>query len=448
MRLTEIHAALDGLSLRPSKGLGQNFLHDGNLARAIAAAAIPTPVPFALEIGPGLGSLTRPLLERCENLLLIEKDTRLAEWLRDHLPHDRVETMVADAVDFDWRPLMQRGPFPLAGNLPYNVTSPILRNFLGPSSPISHAAFVVQDEFATRLSAKPGGGDYSALTVRIQRLWSVRCIRTLPPQVFFPRPAVNSALVLLERRPPRVFPPVRAAFFDELVHRGFGQRRKQLRSLLGVDAKVWGAWCEGNALPESVRAENLSIAQWVDLARALDVAGGGEAQHDGEEFDVVDENNRVIGRRPRGVVHAANLLHRAAHVLVFNSRGDVLLQKRSAWKDRAPLLWDSSAAGHLAPGESYVAAARREAEEELGTSLDVEPLGKISACEETGFEFVEAFTARHEGPFVLPAAEIEDAVFFSPHTVDAWLHQRPQDFAPAFPGVWELTRTANARRSR
>lgn len=440
MRLTEIRAALDGLSLRPSKSLGQNFLHDGNLARAIARAAIPAPVPFALEIGPGLGALTRPLLERCDNLLLIEKDARLAEWLRDQLPPGRVEVAGSDAVSFDWRPLMRHGPFPLAGNLPYCVTSPILRNFLGASSPASHAAFVVQDEFAARLAAAPGSEDYSALTVRIQRLWSVRRDRTLPPQVFFPRPGVDSALVILERRPPRSFLPVRAAFFDELVHRGFGQRRKQLRTLLRAPLPVWSAWCETHGLPESLRAENLSVALWVDLTRTLDPASGSEAQHGDEEFDVVDENNRIIGQKPRSVVHAKNLLHRAAHILVFNSRGDVLLQKRSAWKDRAPLLWDSSAAGHLEPGEAYAAAAQREAEEELGVTLTLDPLGKIPAIEATGHEFVETFTASHEGPFILPPAEIEDALFFPPKIVDAWLSHRPQDFAPAFPEVWKLTK--------
>lgn len=440
MRLSEIRTALDNLSLLPAKSLGQNFLHDINLARTIARSAIPEAVPFAVEIGPGLGSLTIPLLERCDKLLLLEKDARLAKWLTEHLPADRVEVICADAIRFDWKPLLQHGPFPLAGNLPYYATSPILRNFLVPSSPVARATFVVQDEFAMRLAANPGHADYSALTVRIQRLWSVRRERLLPPSVFYPTPGVTSSLVTLEHRPPRTFPPVRGTFFDEIVQRGFGQRRKQLRSLLGIAPATWALWCGKHGLPVTTRAENLSVALWVDLARTMDALGNSEAQLGEEIFDVVDKNNHVMAREPRDFVHANNLLHRAAHILVFNEQGEVLLQKRSAWKDRAPLLWDSSAAGHLNTGETYIAAAQREAEEELGVTLTLHPLGKLPASSTTGHEFVEVFTAKHEGPFTLPPAEIEAAKFFQPFLIDAWLKQRPQDFAPAFPEVWNLTK--------
>ncbi len=438
MRLTELRTVLDGLSLRPSKTLGQNFLHDANLARAIARAAVPSHASFAVEIGPGLGALTVPLLERCGRILLVEKDARLAEWLRGHLAVDRAEIACADAVDFDWRPLMQHGPFPLAGNLPYSATSPILRNFLGPCSPVARATFTVQHEFAARLAAAPGSPDYSALTVRIQRLWIVRRERSLPPSVFYPEPGVDSALVVLERRAPRAFAPVRARFFDEIVSRGFSQRRKQLRPLLRVEARIWSEWCERHGLPLTCRAEDLAVAQWVDLACALDPAAALPPQSEDEPFDVVDENDTRIGTAPRGAVHRDNLLHRAVHVLVYNADGELLLQKRSAWKDREPLKWDSSAAGHLEPGEDYAEAARRETEEELGVTPRLEPLGKIRACANTGQEFVEVFASRHAGPFTLPPAEIEDAVFFPPQIIGEWITSRPEDFAPAFREVWKL----------
>ncbi|MBE2179320.1 MAG: ribosomal RNA small subunit methyltransferase A [Chthoniobacterales bacterium] len=438
MRLTDIRSALDELGLRPSKSLGQNFLHDQNLARAIAATAVPDRTPFAVEIGPGLGALTTPLLERCDKLLLIEKDARLAAWLEGHLPADRAQICHADAVEFDWRPLMPHGPFPLVGNLPYYATSPILRNFLGPCSPVNRAVFAVQSEFADRLAAGPDSPDYSALTVRVQRLWSVRRERSLPPSVFHPEPGIDSALVALERRPPRHFLPVRAAFFDNLVQRGFSQRRKQLRSLLGIDRDVWSAWCDKAGLPTTARAENLPAERWIDLARTLDPSAAAPAQHDGERFDVVDEDDRTIGTELRSVVHDRNLLHRAVHILVFNDAGELLLQKRSAWKDRAPSVWDSSAAGHLEPGEDYAAGATRETEEELGIRPDLQPLGKIRACSNTGREFVEVFRARHDGPFVLPPAEIEDAMFFPLFIIRDWIAARPQDFAPGFWEVWKL----------
>ena len=444
MRLTDIRNALGELSLRPSKSLGQNFLHDQNLARSIAAAAIPEHASFALEIGPGLGSLTEPLLERCDKILLIEKDVRLADWLARHLPAERVEIARADALEFDWRPLMAHGPFPLAGNLPYYATSPIIRHFLGPCSPVTRATFAVQDEFAARLAAGSDSGDYSALSVRVQRLWSVRRERSLPPSVFFPEPGVDSALVVLERLPSRTYPPARAAFFDDLVQRGFSQRRKQLRSLLRIDAVVWETWCSKENLPTTLRAEDLSVARWVDLARTLDPAAASPPQHDGEMFDVVDENDQVIGIERRTLIHDKKLQHRSVHILVFNKAGELLLQKRSAWKDREPLKWDSSAAGHLEPGESYASGAVRETEEELGIRAPLTRIGKIPSCANTGEEFVEVFTAQHEGPFTLPPAEIVDAMFFPKEAIKDWLDARPQDFAPGFWEVWKLLSKSGA----
>ena len=438
MRPTDLRTALDQLGMRPSKSLGQNFLHDSNLARAIAAAAIPDRAPFAVEIGPGLGSLTTPLLERCDRLLLIEKDARLAAWLREKFSADRVEIVCADAIDFDWRPLLRHGPFPLAGNLPYYATSPILRHWLGPCSPVTRAVFAVQDEFAARLASTPDTSDYSALTVRMQRLWSVHRERSLPPSVFFPEPGVDSAVVLLERRNARDFSPVRSSFFDDLVQHGFSQRRKQLRSLLRIDAAVWEKWCAIHSLPPTCRAEDLSVPLWIDLARTLDPAASVPPQHDGELFDVVDENDHVIAAHPRSEVHDRQLLHRAVHILIFNRHGELLLQKRSAWKDREPSKWDSSAAGHLEPGETYAAGALRETEEELGIRADLHPLGKIRACSNTGQEFVEVFTTEHDGPFTLPPAEIEDAAFFPLPIITAWLKARPNDFAPGFWEVWKM----------
>lgn len=438
MRLSDIRTALDTLELRPTKSLGQNFLHDQNLARTIAATAIPDRVPFAVEIGPGLGSLTAPLLERCDQLLLIEKDARLAAWLRDKFPADRVIVEHADAIEYDWRPLLLRGPFPLAGNLPYYATSPILRHWLTPASPVTRAVFAVQDEFAQRLAAAPDHPDYSALTVRTQRLWTVRRERSLPPTVFHPAPSVDSALVLLERRPPKEFPPVRTAFFDDLVQRGFSQRRKQLKSLLKIPPATWTAWCTQQNLPPTCRAENLSVPQWIDLARTLDPAASSPAQHDGEHFDVVDANDQVIATKPRTEVHDQNLLHRAVHILIFNNQGELLLQKRSAWKDREPSKWDSSAAGHLEPGESYESAAERETEEELGIRPQLTRLGKIQACSNTGHEFVEVYTAQHNGPFTLPPAEIQETLFLPTELIQAWLTTRPQDFAPGFQEAHKL----------
>lgn len=157
-----------------------------------------------------------------------------------------------------------------------------------------------------------------------------------------------------------------------------------------------------------------------------------------EIFDVVNERDEVIGQRPRSEVHRLGLLHRAVHVLVFNSRGEVFLQKRSQWKDRQPSLWDSSASGHVDSGEDYDACAVREVAEELGCRLEAPPqrLFKINACPGTDQEFVWVYRAAAEGPFTLPPEEIERGDWFSPAHIARWLQERPQDFASAFPLIW------------
>jgi isopentenyldiphosphate isomerase len=159
----------------------------------------------------------------------------------------------------------------------------------------------------------------------------------------------------------------------------------------------------------------------------------------GEEiFDVVNERDEVIGQQPRSEVHRLNLRHRAVHVLVFNARGQIFLQKRSMKKDRHPGAWDSSASGHLDHGENYDACAVREAGEEIGLGLDKPPapLFKLAACAETGQEFVWVYRCQAEGPFTLEPEEIERGDWFEPEAVTRWIAERPEDFAPTFPLIW------------
>ncbi len=158
-----------------------------------------------------------------------------------------------------------------------------------------------------------------------------------------------------------------------------------------------------------------------------------------EWFDVVNDRDEVIGRRPRTEVHRLGLLHRAVHVLVFNRRGELFLQRRARTKDRAPGKWDTSAAGHLAPGESYEAAAVREVAEELDVHLDRPPerLFKIAACPATDQEFVWVFRAEAEGPFNLHPEELDGGGWYAPDHVTRWLAARPGDFTSAVPVIWE-----------
>ena len=157
-----------------------------------------------------------------------------------------------------------------------------------------------------------------------------------------------------------------------------------------------------------------------------------------EIFDVVDERDEVVARAPRSEVHARGLRHRAVHVLVFNARGEVFLQKRSMQKDREPGVWDSSCSGHLDAGEDYDACAVRELREEIGLRLARTPerLFKLDACEETDAEFVWVYRCQNDGPFTLHPQEIECGGWFAPAEVTRWMAERPQEFASALVYIW------------
>ena len=161
-----------------------------------------------------------------------------------------------------------------------------------------------------------------------------------------------------------------------------------------------------------------------------------------EIFDIVNDQDEVIGRLPRSKVHRDGLKHRATHILVYNSRGDVFLQKRSWKKDNSPGVWDSSASGHVDSGEEYDACAVRELREELGLAISAPPqrLFKVQACHETGQEFVWAYRVESEGPFILHPEEIDVGGWFAPRHVDEWVKNCPKDFAGGFILVWKIFR--------
>jgi len=174
-----------------------------------------------------------------------------------------------------------------------------------------------------------------------------------------------------------------------------------------------------------------------------------------EIFDIVNERDEVVGQNTRREVHARGLWHRAVHVLVFNARGEIFLQKRSMMKDTAKGLWDSSSSGHVDSGEDYDACAVRELREEIGLDLksgthgtrppELERLFKIDACKETGWEFCWVYRCESEGPFVLHPDEIETGDWFTPERVTRWVAERPQDFASAFRLIWRKV-TAKGHR--
>jgi isopentenyldiphosphate isomerase len=180
-------------------------------------------------------------------------------------------------------------------------------------------------------------------------------------------------------------------------------------------------------------------APWLMVEHCLTNGGGKDFAWMPEEiFDVVNERDEVIGQRPRSEVHRLGLQHRAVHVLVFNRRGDLFLQKRSGTKDCFPGTWDSSASGHLDQGEDYDACAVRETREELGLELVETParLFRVEACSQTGQEFLWVYRCTAEGPFVLHPDEIERGDWFASDVIQGWIDRRPEDFAPGFVLIW------------
>jgi 16S rRNA (adenine1518-N6/adenine1519-N6)-dimethyltransferase len=156
-----------------------------------------------------------------------------------------------------------------------------------------------------------------------------------------------------------------------------------------------------------------------------------------EIFDVVDEQDQAIGQAPRSVVHAQKLLHRAVHIFVFNSRGELLLQKRSAQKDEYPLCYTSSASGHLSAGESYESAAPRELEEELGLAGELEWLAKFPAGPQTSQEHTVLYRTISDRAPRIDSEEIDAVTFHSLAKIAAMIAREPQAFSPCFVTLFE-----------
>ena len=378
--IPELEKTLRKLSIAPSRALGQNFLTDPDVSAWIVDQLRPCIHDVVIEVGPGLGALTEHLVGRVKKLYLVEVDGRLAGRLAEtYAGRDDVEVIEADAVQLDLRRFFVDGPVKLIGNLPYSCGGEIIRNFLSHlhPTPICEAVLMLQKEVGARICTGPGSREYSKQSVRVQAGWKPRIVRELAPEYFHPAPTIDSAIVHFERREPGELPPFDARVFDRVVRQGFSQRRKQMKKLLDTGDLGWGGVCERLGWEPTVRAEQVSLEDWVALARLLDPHPLKDNPQRGDElFDVVDENNVVIGQERRAVVHAADLRHRAMHLFAFNKRGDLFLQRRSLLKDSCPGLWDSSAAGHLDVGESYADCATRELEEELGVRAEVEKVAR------------------------------------------------------------------------
>lgn len=259
---------------RAKKSLGQHFLKDPRILARIADSLEATPADTVVEIGPGLGGLTTALAERAGRVVAIEKDRGLIPALRDRLP--TVSVIEGDALDVDWHAAAGGGEYLVTGNIPYNITSPLLDKALEPPR-AARIVFLVQDEVAERVAAMPGSPVYGALTVGVQAQASVERLFRVPAGAFAPRPRVDSALLRLRPLSEPVVPDEQRRAFRRLVVGLFGFRRKQLlralRELTGWTPDRASAALMQAGVAESQRPETLSVPDYAALLDAVVDAG-------------------------------------------------------------------------------------------------------------------------------------------------------------------------------
>ena len=261
-------ARLRALGVRPRKGLSQSFLEDQRVAAAIVRAARLTPTGDVLEVGPGLGVMTRRLAKQARRVVAVEIDPALAASLDDE-GIDNLEVVNQDVLAFDPEAYFD-APYTVVANLPYHITSPALRRLLAAGPPFARRLVVMlQAEVAERIAALPG--EMSALAVVIQVQAQVALVRRVAAAAFYPRPKVDSAVVLLEpkgeaERPVR---PERLAAFTTLVQAGFKQPRKTLANSLADGLNLSRAEASDRlrraAIDPGLRPQALAPADWVRL---------------------------------------------------------------------------------------------------------------------------------------------------------------------------------------
>jgi 16S rRNA (adenine1518-N6/adenine1519-N6)-dimethyltransferase len=243
------------------KRFGQHFLVDEGVIGGIVRAIAPRPGDALIEIGPGLGAITQPLVERCGALTVIELDRDLAVRLRRN---PLLTVIEADVLTVDFAALAASAgkPVRVVGNLPYNISTPILFHLLEAAAHVQDQHFMLQKEVVDRMAAEPGNKDYGRLTVMLQWRYAIECVLDVPPDAFDPPPRVDSAVVRMEPLP--ADPGIDAARLRELVTVAFSQRRKLLRHTLG-------RWLEAQGLDTSFdlqrRAEEVPVAEYLALAR-------------------------------------------------------------------------------------------------------------------------------------------------------------------------------------
>lgn len=272
MKLAEMRQILASGQIQLTKSLGQNFLHDGNQLRRIVEAADLSIADNVLEIGPGLGPLTELLIEQAGQVLAIEKDQRLFDFLQRRFASAKNLTLLRDdALDYLRREEEDWTGWKLVANLPYSVASPILVQLAQAAVCPDRIVVTLQLEVARRLVAQVGDDDYGVLSLLMQLRYQPHGHFKIPADCFFPAPEVDSACVTLVRRERLLLPQELEGKFGRLVKLGFSQRRKMMLKLLKQDwpaEKLEAAFGQLN-ISQQIRAEKVSLEQFVELVKIL-----------------------------------------------------------------------------------------------------------------------------------------------------------------------------------
>lgn len=261
-----------------TKSLGQNFLIDDNIVDKIVAGAGIGPEDKIIEVGPGIGTLTREMASRAQNLMAVEIDKNLIPILEDTLEdYDNVKIVNEDIIKADIRGLIDEnlggGPVKLVANLPYYITTPIIMRFLEEGINVTDIVVMVQKEVAERMNAQPGGKDFGALSVAVQYYCDTEIVAKVPRHLFVPQPNVDSIVIALRVRPERKYKVDDEGLYFKVVKAAFGQRRKTLLnsiSSMGNLAKdqVKEALEEAGIDPKR-RGETLSLDEFAILSNVI-----------------------------------------------------------------------------------------------------------------------------------------------------------------------------------
>jgi 16S rRNA (adenine1518-N6/adenine1519-N6)-dimethyltransferase len=262
----ETPSQVSAMSHRAKKRFGQNFLVDERIIADIISAIRPEPQDNMVEIGPGLGALTRPLLKNLAHLHVVEIDRDIIARLEKDYPKDKLVIHAGDALEFDFTTLPV--PLRIVGNLPYNISSPLLFHFAAYAQRITDMHFMLQNEVVERMVAEPSTPAYGRLSVMLQYRFHMEKLLDVPPESFRPAPKVDSAIVRMIPLPAEEILVRNEKLFAAIVRTAFGQRRKTLRNTLRGYLDETGFDTLG--INPQLRAENLAVADFIRVANFLD----------------------------------------------------------------------------------------------------------------------------------------------------------------------------------